>query len=165
MTLYNGDTFTHEGLTFRFEVERDDHMRAPWEEDEGHGPVSKWTTRDKRPGEMIISEDGHHRRFYNFAAAVAIAKRDGWDAAPYGGTRGERAARAAMADFKRLRDWCDDRWEWVYVKVTALDLPGEPWTTLGGIESDAGDYFSEVAEQLADELIAQVAAEVERAVA
>lgn len=165
--LDNGDTFTHDGLTFRLQIIPDHDHGAPWDEEDGHGPVSDWTTRDKRPGEMVLCEDGRGRakRFYDFAAAMRQAKAEGWNHAPYTGTRGERAVRAVFADFKRLQDWCEDRWQWCGVVVTCEDLPEEPKASLWGIESDAGDYFEEVARDLADELISAYAAEVRKAVA
>ena len=167
--LYDVDTFKHEGLTFKFETAHDDDMGAPWDEHDGHGPVSEWTTRDKRAGELILSTDRHGaKRFYDFAKTVKIAKRDGWNAPPYelpGETKGQRAAKAAMADYDRLRRWCNDQWGWCGVVVTAIDLPGEPTRSLWGIESDAGEYFETLAQELAGEIIAEVAAEVRKAVA
>lgn len=166
--LYDGERFTHEGMTFLFQIERDDDTGAPWENEDGHGPVSEWTMRDKRPGEMVLHGDGWSKRFYDFREAVAIAKRDGWDAPPYdveGETKGQRAHKAAMADFRRLQQWCNDQWYWCGVIVTCDDLPGKPSASLWGIESDAREYFAEVATELAEQIIAEVAAEVERAIA
>lgn len=57
-------------------------MGAPWEEHDGHGPVSEWESRAKLPGEIIINQDGESRRFYDFAAACQIARRDGWGFLP-----------------------------------------------------------------------------------
>ncbi len=169
MTLHDGDNFEHEGLTFTFRTERDEDTGAPWDEHDGHGPVSDWTSRDKYPGELVLSSDRHGvKRYYDFAAAVAMAKRDGWNAPPYdipGETRGQRAARAAMADYNRLRRWCSDQWEWIGVIVTCEDLPGAPSESLWGIESDAGEYLGEVARELAGQIVSAVVAEVERAVA
>lgn len=169
MTLYNGDTFQHEGLTFTFRIERDDSMGEPWKEHDGHGPVSDWTSRDKCPGEMLLNSDHHGmKRFYDFAAAVAMAKREGWNAKPYdvpGETRGQRAHKAAMADFRRLAEWCNDQWEWVGVIVTCDDLPGVPSESLWGIESDAGECLETVARELAGQIIDSVASEVRKAVA
>lgn len=166
--LDHGDTFTHEGLTFSFEMKHDWDHGAPWIEEAGHGEVSDWTRRDKLPGEMILCEDRGARRFYDFAGAVKTAKRDGWNAKPYdipGETKGQRAHKAAMADFKRLQDWLYDRWHYVGVIVTCEDLPGRPSESLWGIESDADEYLDEVARELASELIAEAVAEVARAVA
>lgn len=168
MAIYDGDTFTHEGLTFTFRMERDDDHGAPWEDEDGHGPVSDWTRRDKAPGEMVLCEDRGSRRFYDFAAAVRIAKRDGWNAPPYnvpGETKGQRAHKAAMDDFKRLQDWLYDLWNYVGAIVTCTDLPDHPQASLWGIESDAGEYFDEVATELAEELIAQASADIAKAVA
>lgn len=168
--LYDGDTFTCEGLTFTFRMERDDFGGTPWDNEDGHGDVTGWETRDKRPGEMVLAEDwrGRAKRFYDFAGAVKRARAEGWNAKPYdipGETKGQRAHKAAMADFNRLRDWCLDRWGYVGVIVTCDDLPGNPSESLWGIESDAGEYLAEVAEELAREIIHQAAEEIKRAVA
>jgi hypothetical protein len=80
--LYVGfdSTLTHRGRAFTVTVDRDDDMGAPWEEHDGHGPVSDWTTRDKRPGEMILNTEGRgrSRRYYDFAAACRQARAEGW---------------------------------------------------------------------------------------
>ena len=149
----SGDIFTRNGRRFRFTLEPDTDHGPPWEEEDGHGPVSNWTRRGKRPGEVVLCEDRGSKRYYDVQAATETAKRDGWDAPPYGGTPGERAARAVAADLQRLRDWCEDRWSYVGVVVTEVlnDRNGRS-DSLWGIESDAGDYLTEVAYQLADEL-------------
>lgn len=155
---YVGDVVETEahGFTLTATLEYDDFCEAPWEREDGHGPVSGWERRDKLPGEMILNEDRHgFKRFYDFQEAVRIAKRDGWDAPPYGdGTPGERAHRAALADFNRLRDWCNDEWCYVGVVVTAYREGIELGrASLWGIESDAGDYLTEVANELLDEAV------------
>jgi hypothetical protein len=154
--------FAHAGLMFRARIEPDHTGATPWEDD-GHGPVSDWTTRDKRPGEMVLIRDGRHARYYDFAAAVAIAKRDGWNAAPYwqAETRGQRAAKAARADFDRIRAWCNDEWQYVGVVVERIggtlgDFCGPDDGSLWCIESDAGDYLTECALDLAGEIAAPI---------
>lgn len=145
---------------FVAEIERDDHSDAPWDRECGHGPVSEWTTRAKQPGERVLVGDRRGaKRYYDFSEAVRIAKRDGWDAPPCGeGTKGQRAARAAEADFNRLRDWCEGDWEYVGV-VVSVYRDGEEIEThaasLWGIESDCTDYLREVAGELFDE-VAQI---------
>ncbi|SDG92045.1 hypothetical protein SAMN05216466_10657 [Paraburkholderia phenazinium] len=80
--VHDGDVreVTIDGTTYRFRlnVHDDVDMGAPWEEHDGHGPVSDWTTRDKHPGEWQLSSDHGSKRFYDAAEANAIAKRDGW---------------------------------------------------------------------------------------
>jgi hypothetical protein len=150
--------FEVDGRTFRATVERDDHMEAPWDEHDGHGDVSDWTTRNKRPGEWIIASDGRNKRFYDFAGAVKKARAEGWDAPPYKtGTRREQAARAALRDFEHLKAWCDDEWFWVGVIVTPLcdccDSPdGNAAESLWGIESSDESYLKEVALELAGQI-------------
>jgi len=140
------------GLTFRWDIEPDDISGAPWDNEDGHGIVSEWTQRSKRPGERVLCEDGRSKRFYDVAETMKIAKRDGWDAAPYGGTPGERAARAVDRDFEYLRGWCNGDWEYVGVVVTLLDDEGEPTgetDSLWGIESSDAEYIQSTAQELA----------------
>lgn len=161
MSAYHTADMTHAGRTFRVEHHSDDTMGAPWEEHDGHGEVSGWTTRDKLPGELVLNTDGRSRRYYDYAGACRLARADRWDTPPYGtGTPGQRAARAARADFERLRDWCLDRWHWCGVVVVLLDRDGGEIdrASLWGIESDAGAYLEEVAAELAAELTQTAAA-------
>lgn len=157
-------TIEHNGRTYQVAIVHDDCQRTPWEEEDGHGPVSEWRRRnyagyyDKAPGEMLLCEDRGSARFYDFAEACRIARAEGWDAKPYGtGTKRQQAARAALADFDRLRRWCEGDWCYVGVIVSPLcDCCGTPdgdrAESLWGIESDAGDYLDEVARELADQV-------------
>lgn len=75
---YSDGEYEYKGHTFRVTIEQDTDMGAPWDEHEGHGPVSDWTSRDKRPGEWLLGSDRHSKRYYDAQAAMQIAKRDGW---------------------------------------------------------------------------------------
>jgi hypothetical protein len=135
-----------DGSTARVSVLPDDTLGAPWEEHDGHGVVSEWTRRDKAPGELVLCEDRGKRRFYDFSESVKIARRHGWGAE--GRTPRERAALAALADFRRLRGWCNDDWSWCGVVVDVIRPDGSLVSdSLWGIESD-GDYWREVAAEL-----------------
>lgn len=70
------------GTSYSVRIEHDHDYGAPWDNEDGHGPVSDWTTRAKRPGEMVLSESYGKKRFYNFAEACRIARRDRWGALP-----------------------------------------------------------------------------------
>lgn len=161
--LYDEDTFEHRGYTFRVTFPRDEGMSEPWKEHDGHGPVSEWTAREKRAGERLIASDRHHKRFYDFAEACQIAKRDRWgtaDGRQPGETAKAYAARAVEADYQYCKGWCEDRWTWVGVVVT-LDHGGDTLqASLWGIESlsDPG-YFVEEAYELADEILSRVEVE------
>lgn len=148
------------GIKFKVIIERDEDHGAPWEEGDGHGPVSDWTRRDKAPNERVLHEDHGSKRYYDFAKAVRIARKDGWDADPIGtGTKGETAARAAEADFKRMQSWCNDQWYYVGVIVTQFDSDGDETCnthSLWGIESDCDDYLAEVAGELIDDCLATI---------
>lgn len=145
-------------FTFRVTFEHDHGHGAPWEECDGHGIVTGWERRDKRPGELVLSEDRGSRRFYDFAETCRIARRDGWNAAPYRDdeTPRQRAAKAARADYEYLRAWCGDDWAYVVVTVTLLDGDGDETDiseTLGGVETFR-DYHETAAGELADEIMA-----------
>ena len=164
--LDHGDTFTYRGYEFRVSFEHDAFMGEPWKEHDGHGPVSAWTARDKRPGERILAVDRHHRRYYDVKAALKIARRDGWGCSCPEGTHQTARQRAACAvdrDFEYLRGWCADEWQWTSVDVQQLEA-GQPVgerESLGGIDGDhdGGKYLTEVAYELADQIIARIEVE------
>lgn len=70
------------GFTLHATIEPDTEYGTPWDNEDGHGPVSDWTTRDKLPGELILSNDRSSKRFYDFAEACRMARRDGWGFLP-----------------------------------------------------------------------------------
>lgn len=147
-------TIERGGFTITARVERDDDTTPPWEREDGHGEVSEWTSRDKKPGELVLSTDRNSRRYYDFAGAVKIAMHDGRSIAnpPEGATKRQIAALAAHKYFERLRDWCNDDWGYVGVVVTVSAKGIELVTaSLWGIESDACEYLVEVANELIPE--------------
>lgn len=110
------------GLTFRVEFTDDPDMPPPWENSDGHGVVSDWTTRPKCPGELLLNQDRNSKRYYDFAEACRTALREGWNMA----TTKAQAAKAARADYEFLRAWCTDQWRYVIIEVTLLDEEGAP---------------------------------------
>ncbi len=203
-------SYTVDGYTLDFTTHHDDDADAPWDREDGHGPVSGWRRAghnghaSKAPGErpLSIDRDGS-ARFYDFAKACRMARRDGWGlsdeaqakliaqlAAPKRRavkseyhvangirqdritkwqtipgrdpnkplTAGEIAAAAAQADYDRLRGWCDDQWHYVGVAVTVsrngIRLTGDYDHAVWGIESDAGAYLAETANELAADALA-----------
>jgi len=125
--LQHNDIIYDGGNRYRVAIEHDEDSGTPWESEDGHGPVTDWTDRPKAPGERVLSVSGRASRFYNVQQAVEIAKRDGWNTPPYeivGESAAERAVRAVDADFRHLRDWCLDRWEYLVVRVQLVDALG-----------------------------------------
>lgn len=144
---------------YRVEFIVDYDMGAPWEEHEGHGVVSDWENRDKKPGEVVITSDRGAKRFYDIAETTRIAKRDKWavsDADTSNLTPAQIVSLAVHRDMERMRDWCNDVWHWCSVAVFPLTDAGDELRSktesLWGIESDADSYFEEVI----FELIAQI---------
>lgn len=161
MTLYDGATFEYRGHTFKVTFPNDENHGAPWVEHDGHGPVSNWTTRDKRPGERVLVSDRSRKRYYDVQAAMLLAKCDGWgtsDGRRAGESLNAYRARAVEADFEFLRGWCNDDWTYIGVVVTLADDDDDrdESESLWGIESNAGDYLNTVAHELADEILARI---------
>lgn len=165
-TIYDGQTIERGGRTFRVNIEQDELRRAPWEDEDGHGIVSDWESRNKRPGELVLCEDGRSKRFYDIPASIEIAKRDGWGLCPEEleaftlklkrtPTKAEITAHAAHLDYYNLRAWCNDEWRYVGVIVTDIsedeDAETDYSNALWGIESNAGEYLETVAHELIDE--------------
>lgn len=158
---------TIRGLTVTARIVQDDRCYPPWDNEDGHGPVS--VNRDptsKRPGERVLYKDERPRErciLYDYQAAIAIAKRDNWDAPPYGeGTKGQRAARAVEADFKYLKAWCNDEWFYVGIVltvskagVTMCKNAASLWGIGLGYYPNEPEYLNEVADELLPEAIAE----------
>jgi hypothetical protein len=169
---FDGDTFERNGVLLRVNFQDDDTQSAPWEWNDGHGPVSDWTRRDKRSGELVLTTDRGFKRFYDLAEANRTAKRDGWGlndderaalARKLGRdpTRGEIRAESVRRDYEHLRRWCAGQWNYIGVIVTPLcmaddepddDTPNDYAFSLWGVESDSGaEYLAEIIDDLADE--------------
>ena len=197
--------FEKGGVTFRARTEYDEDHGTPWENEDGHGPVSDWTRRKKLPGEIVLAEDRGSYRYYDYAEACKIARKEAWgylpgtlktELLPWGDwrayvvperfadrgkpaleaiatdinaairavyaahcatmTKRQYAAAAAMADYDRLRQWCNGGWHYVGVVVESLDEDEDviDSASLWGIESDCGDYLEKVAQELAEDLLA-----------
>lgn len=94
MLIIDSEDFVHEGKSYRREIIADDRGAVPWEEEDGHGPVTDWTRRAKRPGELVLAEDRGARLLYDFSAACELARRDGWGWLP-----GELETKALPSGF------------------------------------------------------------------
>lgn len=151
------------GLTATIRTAQDDCTDAPWERADGHGPVSEWTTRAKAAGERVLCSDGRSKRYYDYAEAIRIAKRDGWDAPPYQtGTKGEQAVRAVEADFKFLSDWANDRWTYIGVIVSVcangVEIGRDSIWGVEDCETDDGQggrraYWKELAAEMVNDIV------------
>lgn len=153
MKLYDGQTFTRGELTFTVQFEHDETMGHPWDEHDGHGPVRESRTRhsqggDKRPGERPLNspDRGEYQYYYDWQGATRLARRDGW-----GHPDGLQAA--VQADFDYCRRYLAGDWHWTGVIVTCEETGGTE--SLWGIEDTDGTYCTEVAFELADELVRQ----------
>lgn len=177
MEAYKTQSFAHAGRMFIMTLYQDCDHGAPWDEEDGHGPVTEWRRdRAKAPGERILCEARGLYRYYDVQEAMRIARRNGWGLTPKEQTawllahgrrpdlgkmrRGEIAAEAVERDFQRLRAWCENEWHYCGVAVQALDDEGDPTGdafehALWGIESDSDEYILEVAADLAAEVLAE----------
>jgi hypothetical protein len=160
----------HKNHVFEVSIVRDEDMREPWKEHDGHGIISDWTRREKKPGERVLCSDRESKRYYDFEETTKLALKDGWgcDTAVLETrlkrkpTKKEVVAESVEQDFRRMQAWCDDEWYWVGVCVTLLkadsDAPSGYFKTkhkhsVWGVESDAGEYLTELARENADEIL------------
>lgn len=165
-------TVTPDGFLICTKIEPDDDADAPWDNSDCHGPVRTSSRDDKRPGEVIIGEYRGCRHYYDFQAAVAQARRDGWGCKRPTTTKGETAHYAALEDMQYLRRWIDGDWTYCGVVVELLAMPGgydpdedEPddftpaeTASLWGVEydpasSETDDYLCEIVHELTDEML------------
>ena len=127
-----------------------DDIGTPWDNSD-YMPVSEWTTRAKRPSEMVIATDRSYKRYYDFQEACRILRADSMSR--------KDAADAAMFGYNRLRQWCDDQWCYVCVQVVLCDDAGDEIEgeseIVSGIESDDKNYILQTARELAREIIAR----------
>ena len=119
LTLPSGNRFK---ITFSY-----DDYEAPWEANDGHGDVSEWTSRDKKPGEVVLCKARNFKRYYDMQGAIQKAKTEDWscDSVLPTDTRGQKAVKAAQADFEYLRAWCSADWWYCCLHVVMLDGDGE----------------------------------------
>jgi len=161
----------HRGIQIRIKIHHDEDMGPPWVEHGGHGLVSDWVTRNKKPGELLLCEDRNFRRYYDFKEATEIAKRDGWGISPEAiaemslsigrnPTKSEIVRESVLKDFNYLRGWANDEWHWVGF-TTEFILPDgsvEQGESVWGFDdrdymiSEAFSLAKSDAETIADEL-------------
>lgn len=72
---YQTETKEHRGHTITLKWCFDYDCEAPWEHEDGHGPVSDWTTRDKAPGELVLNSDRRSYRYYDYAEAIISLRK------------------------------------------------------------------------------------------
>ena len=113
MNAFNTFDIERDGTAYRIEYHFDSDADLPWEGCDGHGIVSEWTLRDKRPGERVLCSDRQSKRYYDVQATSEKAKREGWGIAPEldkGLTQKQITALAVENDFQYLRGFCNDQW-------------------------------------------------------
>lgn len=171
---YQTDQLELDGLKFDVERFYDHTSGAPWDEAEGHGPVSEWTVRDKRPGERVLSSDRSFYRYYDIAEATRIAKRDGWGLGDEARqaltkqlgrqpTQGQITAEAVQRDYAYLRGWCNNDWHYCGLVVSLLDINGDQTHTsesLWGVEDGFAVRDDSWIEEAATELAQQISKQV-----
>ena len=149
------ETITVQGRDFAVMIEADESsMGEPWVEHDGHGIVSGWSSRDKRAGERVLSQDRGSFRYYDVAATMRKARAERWGSNLTGSAR-ERAAKAVEADFDYCQRWARDDWYWAAIVVAPVNADDTPdpdnYDVLGGCESFA---WEEVARSMAEDMIA-----------
>lgn len=162
MNTYETKTVEQNGVTYRVDWYYDNDADPPWEECDGHGFVSEWTTRDKKPGERVLCQDRGPKRYYNIQASQELALKEGWGVAdPKGKTKKQTAAEAVERDYQYLRAWCDDKWFYCGIVVTEQRIDADGYiydgfdASMWRIESDSEWYHESVIRDLIDEIVAQ----------
>lgn len=155
-----------DGYEVQITVRQDPHMGEPWKEHDGHGVVSEWVKRDKRPGELVLNKDRGMCRFYDYAATLPIARRDGWGldepqltalANRIGRkpSKREAAAESVRLDFEHLRAWCNDEWQWQGFTTKIITPDGEELDGDSVWGYDGEEYMLTEAVDMARHFIAQ----------
>lgn len=140
----------YNGITYRVEIEHDYYAGAPWENSDCHGVISKWTARNKKPGEIILSADRGIKLFYNIQESIIIAQGDGWGIANPDPTLtpAQITAMAVRADFEYLRAWCANEWQYCTICVFPRNADGDELRSksqyLGGVEDSDPEYLNSV---------------------
>lgn len=161
---YDNTEIDYIGRELRIEHHFDCDSGAPWEVSDGHGDVSGWTLRSKRPGERVLhtnSRNSRFKRYYDFQGAIKKARTEGWGLTPEAlaaltrklqskPTKHQIYAEAVERDFRYLRGWCNAEWHWMGVVVTDIET-GES-ESLWGIESSDEDYIRDVERQLCEQV-------------
>lgn len=167
------ETISHEGRRFVVNLYPDNFHGAPWDECDGHGPVRELDPGEPlQRGEVLFYDNprGRDRWAYGFGAALVQAWREGWGLDPEDlqrlrdrigrkPTKGQIRAEAVRKDMRYLRGYLAQDWCYVGVCVQLLGPDGEPvgnefGHALWGVES-AGDYWEEVARDIADEILSE----------
>lgn len=160
METITTETIEQDGRTYQAKTVYDHDAGAPWDNMSTFGTVTDWERRDKRPSERILNSDNRgFKRFYDFAAAVKQAKKDGYNGA--GGM--QSAVDVVEQEFSYFKAWCDDEWCYVGVIVTILHDDGMPSATdssLWGIDSESTDYINN---EVIPNLIREIEYQLERA--
>lgn len=162
---FNSEIVEFDGCRVRIEYYYDHDADPPWDMSDGHGPVRRAKRlhnehgSDKRPGERPLSQPDRNEAqyYYDWAAAIKLAKRDGWNAEPFDAPN--RVERAVQSDFDFLSGWVNNDWCYVGVVCTVVDedgdevrCPNEPHTdSCWGFETYK-DYHLTAGRELADEL-------------
>ena len=115
------ETIKKHGLTFIVDYVGDTDAGLPWDDCDEHGPVREASITDKRPGEKVLGGGRGYAYLYDWQAACAMARRDGWNAEPY--TALGRVERAVLADFDFLQGWCRGAWGYARPSRRAQHAP------------------------------------------
>lgn len=138
----------------------DEHQGNPWEEHEGHGivreaRVPKYASRGaKKPGELVLHSGLSTVLFYDYAATLKIARRDGWGISEEErskmekelgrkATRREETARSVVLDYEFLRKFCTGD---IYYVGYTIEVEGTSYEdSLWGIMSDDMEFHAKEA--------------------
>ena len=136
--------------TFRVNIIADYEADAPWDSEDGHGPVTGWAQRKASSSEWVLNHEHGQFRYYNHVEAKKFAESEGWGGC--GDTRDEQLNDAVYKDYADLKAWCDDEWRYVGIEVYPLTKDGDELKSKAEsvwvIRSDDTDYIKHIVEDL-----------------
>ena len=162
MIYYNGDTIERDGHKFTVNFPLDEIVGKPWEDGDVQGIVDFQVSRPKKPGERVLFSDRrHYKTFFDWQGTVKKAREQGWGidlhrlsawAARIGRQPTKRmiAEAAAEDNFKWMRRWMREEWEYVGIQISTKDgVIDTHW----GYDTDGKEYLSREVDRIIDSLV------------
>jgi hypothetical protein len=174
-TYYDGDIVERDGFRFRVNFPADTDHEAPWDDGDGRGIVSDWTSRDKHPGEVTLFTDRHgSKRYFDWSGTIAKAKLEGWGLgdekhaaleAKLGQppTRGQIIEASVRSEFDNFRKWLNDEWQYVGIVITHIpagddeeSAPNDYTHAVWGFDDSDDSYLSDEVDGMIDSFVVEL---------
>lgn len=159
--------FVMQGVSFNWACEPDYHMTEPWKEQDGHGvvrQVRRPSPPNKKPGEVIIYNEGGYFWIYDVSETIRLAAAGGWGLGDEhrgalakrlgrSPTQKEITAEVVRHDTVFCRKYLSGDVGWFTVSCWPEEDP-DAIEYLGGCLGEYGSpYFESVAQELAEDYL------------